>query len=157
MAKPRQPHSYPPAASGPEESRQIISNRLSREGLTNLDQDARHWTPEKQHQWEENLRLLHVARVRVQFKWPWGAGAEFLYRELIRALGLEQSEDVLVRLAKSKPGRKEQRELYLKILSLKNEGKTARQIQAQLEHSDRRISLEGVESYLKTRRKKKQP
>jgi hypothetical protein len=95
--------------------------------------------------------------VRVQFKWSWGAGAEYLYRELIRALGLEHMEEELLRLAKSKPGRKQERELFQRIVSLKLEGKTVPQIQAELERDGRSISKEAVESYLKTRRRKKQP
>jgi hypothetical protein len=95
--------------------------------------------------------------VRVQFKWPWGAGAEYLYRALIRALGLEHHEEDLLRLAKSKPGRKEERELFQRIVGLRLGGKTVPQIQAELERDGRSISKEAVESYLKTRRRKKQP
>jgi hypothetical protein len=152
MAKTRQAHSRSPAASEPRGSQQITHN-----ALLDLEHGRRQLTADDQRKWEEDLRLLRAARVRVQFKWPWGAGAEYLYRELIRALGLEHMEEELLRLAKSKPGRKEERELFQRIVRLKLDGKTVRQIQAELERDGRSISKEAIESYLKTRRRKKQP
>ena len=65
-------------------------------------------------------------------------------------------EDELLELAKPKRGRKEQCELFQRILSLKTEGKTSAKIQETLEYEGRSISIEAVESYLKTRRRKKQ-
>jgi hypothetical protein len=123
--------------------------------LADLGHFGREFTAEELRIWEENSRLIRAVRVRAHFKWPWGAGAEYLYRELIRALGLEHMEAELLQEAKSKPGRKEERELFLRIMSLRLEGKTAPQIRSQLEQEGRPMSIEGVESYLKTRRRKK--
>ncbi|HEV2491585.1 MAG TPA: hypothetical protein VG204_00780 [Terriglobia bacterium] len=106
---------------------------------------------------DETSRIKRALMVRYRFKWPWGAGAQYLYRELICALGLEDSQDVLMDLARSKPGRKERGELFLRILGLRKQGKRVSQIQAELERDGIHLSKEGVESYLKTRRRKTQP
>ncbi|MHB8654678.1 MAG: hypothetical protein ACYDA9_12460 [Terriglobia bacterium] len=111
----------------------------------------------KNPKYQEISKLAHAARVRQFYKWSWGAGAEYLYRELIRALSLKHHEEELMRLAKPKPGRRLERELAERIWSLRAEGRTVRQIQAELERDGRSISKEAVESYLKTRRRKKQP
>ncbi len=89
-----------------------------------------------------------------QDKWGWGAGEEYLYSALIRGLGLEKHKDELIRLAKPKRGRKEERDLATRIWTLKAEGKTVPQIKAIFESEGQYFSIEKVESYLKTRRKK---
>jgi hypothetical protein len=105
---------------------------------------------------EEANKLIHAIRVRVNYKdgWRWGPGAEYLYRELIRALGLEELEEGLVSLAKPRRGRKQERELASRIWTLKSEGKTVPQIKSIFESEDQYFSAEKIESYLKTRRKK---
>lgn len=105
---------------------------------------------------EEAKKLIHILRVRVNYKdgWRWGAGAEYLYRELIRALGLQELEEALVALAKPRRGRREERELASRIWTLKAEGKTVPQIRSIFESEGQYFSAEKIESYLKTRRKK---
>jgi hypothetical protein len=110
----------------------------------------------RQH--EETRKVIQLFRVRNGYsrqKWPWGAAAEYLYRVLIRALDLEHVEDELLRLAKPKPGRKAEQKLAARILSLKAEGKTARLIREIFEAEGSHFSQEKIESYLKTRRKKR--
>jgi len=102
-------------------------------------------------------KVKKALRVRHEFKdkWPWGAAAEYLYRALIQALGLdEDEEEELLRLAKPKPGRKEERELAARILSLRAEGKTVSDILRAFEKENDHITRDGIESYLKTRRKR---
>ena len=88
-------------------------------------------------------------------KWHWGAAAEYLYRALISALQLEHLEDELLQLAKPKPGRKEEQALAERILSAKAEGKKVREIKAMFEAEGQHFSTQKIESYLKTRRKKR--
>jgi hypothetical protein len=108
------------------------------------------------HKNKEAKELIHALRVRVNYKdaWCWGAGAEYLYRELIRALGLEELEEGLVSLAKPRRGRREERELAGRIWAMKAQGKTAPQMKATFDSEGQYFSLEKIESYLKTRRKK---
>jgi hypothetical protein len=105
---------------------------------------------------DEFRRVVFCMFVREHYqdKWGWGANAKYLYRALIRALGLQRREDELMRLAESKRGRKEERDLAARIWSLKAEGKTAPQMKAIFESEGKYFSLEKIESYLKTRRKK---
>ena len=105
---------------------------------------------------DEAKRVLWAMWVRKKYmeKWKWGAGPEFLYRKLIRGLGLHGLEDSLVELDKPKRGRKEERGLAMRIWELKAEGKTAPQIKAIFKSDGQHFSLEKIESYLKTRRKK---
>jgi hypothetical protein len=103
------------------------------------------------------VKLRKLFKVRDQYRWSWGAGAEYLYRALISAYNLEHHEEELVRLAKPKPGRREERALFDRILTLKAEGKTVRQMIAIFEAEGQYFSKEKVESYLKTRRRKKHP
>jgi hypothetical protein len=95
--------------------------------------------------------------VRRRFRWQWGAGAKYLYRELIHALGLQAYEQVLLRLAKPKVGRREEGELAARIYNLRAEGKTVREMIAIFEAQGQFYSKEKVESYLKTRRRKRKP
>jgi|SRR5580704_3081320 hypothetical protein len=107
---------------------------------------------------EEDLDLANMRylfEVRRLFTGTWGAGAELLFRALIRALDLQQHESVLVRWAESKPGRKQERELAERIWQLKAEKKTVPQIRAILESEGIYKSREAVAAYLKTRRKKR--
>jgi hypothetical protein len=113
---------------------------------------------------EEDLRgIAHISKVskaiqvRLRYKdeWPWGAAAEYLYLALIEALGLEEEREQLLRLAKPKTGRKEERELAARIYGLRAEGKTVSEIRMIFEVEGQHYSPEKIESYLKTRRKKR--
>jgi len=103
---------------------------------------------------DEARKFLYLLSVRMNYKGHWGAGAEYLYRQLIQALGLQELEEGLVELAKPKRGRKEEVELAFRIWDMKAEGKTALQMKAIFESEGQHFSLEKIESYLKTRRKK---
>ena len=108
--------------------------------------------PEK----DELRRILFAMFVRQQYKdkWKWGSGAEYLYRKLIRVLGLHGLEDSLIKLDKAKPGRKKQLVLEARIWGMKAEGKTVPQMKAIFQSEGQYFSPEKIESYLKTRRKK---
>ena len=95
-----------------------------------------------------------LVRNKYTEKWKWGAGPEYLYRKLIRGLGLYGLEDALIQLAKSKRGRKEERDFAARIWSLKAEGKTVPQIMAIFASEGQHCTDEKIKSYLKTRRKK---
>jgi len=88
--------------------------------------------PEERQRHIEAAKLSHVIRVRRKYKWPWGAGAEYLYRELIRAKQLEHHEEDLIAFAKARPGRKQNYFVFRRIMSLRQRGNTVRQIQAVL-------------------------
>jgi len=105
---------------------------------------------------DELRRVMFCLFIRNRYKpkWKWGAEAEYLYRALIRGLGLRGLEDSLIELAKPKRGRKEETALAMRIWSLKAEGKTAPQMKVIFESEGQYFSLEKIESYLKTRRKK---
>lgn len=90
-------------------------------------------------------------------KWAWGPPAKYLYGEFLRALGLEHREEELLRLAESKPGRPELRELAARIYELRVKGMTAPQIQKTLQAEGRVLSIGAIQSYLTTRRRKKLP
>jgi hypothetical protein len=115
---------------------------------------------------EASRRLPEIAKLRKLFKvrddyddygWPWGAAAEYLYRALVSAYNLEHDEEELVRLAKRKPGRKEERALANRIWTLRAERKTVPQIVAIFEAEGQYFSKGKIESYLKTRRRNKLP
>ena len=105
---------------------------------------------------QESQKVRYLGRVRTNYKWPWGKGAVYLYRELIRTLELEKREAILLDIAENKPGRKKNFELAARIYDLKDQGKTARQICeiVNKEGAYGHRSLEAVEAYLKTRRKR---
>jgi hypothetical protein len=60
---------------------------------------------------------------------------------------------VQIAIGKVKRGRKSRDELAERIYALDTEGKTNREIRETLSASGEHLSLEGVESYLKTRRR----
>jgi hypothetical protein len=105
---------------------------------------------------DELRRIMFALFVRQNYgnRRRWGSAEEYLYRALIRGLGLDGLEDTLVALAKPKRGRKQEVALATRIWTLKAEGKTAPQMKAIFESEGQYFSLEKVESYLKTRRKK---
>ena len=53
-----------------------------------------------------DFRLLIQIAKNYKSKWHWGAGPEYLYRELVRAYGLTKYESVLIETVRPKPGRK---------------------------------------------------
>lgn len=104
---------------------------------------------------EKKFRELH--EIRRGYKGEWNAGARYFYSELIRASGLDDEwRRMLLKLAKPTPGRKRAVEKAVRIDLLKRQGATAKQIAEQLarELPSERISVEGVESYSKRRRKR---
>ena len=102
---------------------------------------------------EEARKFRELMKIRDNYKWEWNAGARYLYAELIRAYGLEgDRRESLLEMAKSKPGRKHEVDMAVKIASLKQQGMTAIQIKNQLECEGRQVSLQTVESYSKRRR-----
>jgi hypothetical protein len=105
---------------------------------------------------DELRRIMFCLFIRERYnaKWKWGAEAEYLYRALIRGLGLRGLEDSLIQLAKPKRGRKVEAALAMRIWRLKAEGKTTPQMKAIFESEGQYFSLEKIESYLKTRRRK---
>jgi hypothetical protein len=106
---------------------------------------------------DDELRRLVFARFvseEYKNKWRWGARAEYLYRALIRGLGLDGYENMLTALATPKRGRKREADLAARILKLRAEGKTARQIKATFELEGKHYTTEMIEAYLKSRRRK---
>jgi hypothetical protein len=106
---------------------------------------------------EDARKFRKLAEIRSGYKGEWNAGARYFYSELIRAYGLDDEwRDGLMKLAKPTPGRKRAVEKAVQIALLKRQGMTAKQIKEQLERElpDERISVEGVESYSKRRRKR---
>jgi len=65
----------------------------------------------------------------------------------------DNAKSARVPMPRSKPGRKPNDELAERIWTLHDAGRTSREIQEILKASGRNISLEAVESYLKTRRR----
>ena len=102
----------------------------------------------------EAPKIQQLLLIRKQYKWPWSAGAEYLYREIIRAHGLQHHEHELLQLARPTPGRKKNLYLQYVITLLRKHGATANQIKEALERHGVSLSTEGVESYFKTRRKR---
>jgi len=106
-----------------------------------------------------NPKIAHVLRIRRNYKpsWGWGAGAKYLYRELIRAWGLQEYETALMHVAKPKPGPKRDEGLARLISILKKDhGLTVPEITkflgTDLKPPTHR-SEEAVSSYLKSRRR----
>ncbi|HEY2467840.1 MAG TPA: hypothetical protein VGI45_08360 [Terracidiphilus sp.] len=98
---------------------------------------------------EQVERFKILLKIRDGYKWEWNAGAKYLFAELIRAYGLNsQWREILLEMAKPKPGRKPEVDTALNIAKLRQEGMTAKQISAQL-----KIEIAAVESYFKRRRK----
>jgi hypothetical protein len=126
-----------------------LSDPFTREILHSLFEGPMH---------EKSKRLYVLRRIRALYKdkWGWGVGPKFLFRALIEALGLQEDEDEIMRLAQPKRGRKEESDLAIRILGMKAEGKTVPQIRAIFESEGKYFSPEKIESYLKTRRKKPQ-
>jgi hypothetical protein len=104
---------------------------------------------------EEMKKYQKLDGIRRGYKGEWNAGARFFYSELIRASGLDDDwRESLMELAKPKPGRKHAVEKALRILVLRRQEKTAKQIAEQFEREGDAISVAGVESYSKRRRKR---
>lgn len=104
---------------------------------------------------EEQKKFRNLAEIRRGYKGEWNEGAQYFYSELIRAYGLDEGwRETLMELAKPKPGRKPSVEKAVRIALLKRERMTAKQIAEQLKREGDQISIEGVESYSKRRRKR---
>lgn len=125
--------------------------------LADLLRGTRKITSEDLRQMAHFKKVKRAITVRLEYKekWCWGAAAEYLYRALIQALGLGEDEEELLRLARPRPGRREERELAERIYSLKAEGKTVSEIQRVFERESQHYSREKIESYLKTRRRRR--
>jgi hypothetical protein len=100
-------------------------------------------------------RLRYLIRLRKLYKpsWKWGAGAEFLYRELIRSVGFAHLEDELLALAKRRPGPKRKDALAAFIHRCKKIGFTVSGTKKLLELSGENLSEEAVAAYRKSRRR----
>jgi hypothetical protein len=108
---------------------------------------------EKMHKEMEKVHKL--MEIRRGFRWEWNAGAKYLYLELIRAYGLDGTwPESLMEIAKPTPGRKYSAEKAVRIALLKRQGMTAREIAEHLECEGDAISVAGVESYSKRRRRR---
>ncbi len=104
---------------------------------------------------EDARKFRKLAEIRRGYKGEWNAGARYFYSELIQAYGLDDEwHESLMESAKPKPGRKHSVEKALRIALLKRQGLTAKQIAEQLQRESDEISVEGVESYSKRRRKR---
>ena len=104
---------------------------------------------------EETRIFRKLTEIRRGYKGEWNAGVKYFYSELIRAYGLDgEWRELLMELAKPTPGRKHSVEKALRIALLKRQGMTAKQIAEQLEYEGDAISVAGVESYSKRRRKR---
>lgn len=112
-------------------------------------------TEEELKQYEEGERFVQALIIRMSYTWPWGAGARYLYREIIQLLGLEHREEELMQLAESKPGRKEERELRMRILRLHREGKTDLEIQQVLVSEGKSRSIDAIRYHRKSNQEKK--
>jgi hypothetical protein len=99
-------------------------------------------------------RIGEALRIRGECAGRWDATHEYLYRCLIRALDLWDYEDMLLQMAKPKRGRKAENDLAESIWALHEKGKTASEIETLLATCGKNMSIEAIESYLKTRRKK---
>lgn len=104
---------------------------------------------------EDARKFRKLAEIRRGYKGEWNAGARYFYSELIRAYGLDDEwREHLMELAKPTPGRKHSVEKAIQIALMKRQGMTAKQIAEKLECKGDAISVEGVESYSKRRRKR---
>ena len=105
---------------------------------------------------DEARRVMYalVTRKNYDQKWKWGPGQEYLFRALIKALGLNGMEESISGLFKSKRGRKEETDLAIRIWTLKADGKTVPQMKAIFESEGQFFSEERIKSYLKTRRRR---
>jgi hypothetical protein len=104
---------------------------------------------------EQGRKFRKLHEIRQGYKGEWNAGARYFYSELIRAFGLDDKwREGLMELAKPTPGRKHSVEKALRIALLKRQKMTAKQIAEKLECDGDAISVEGVESYSKRRRKR---
>jgi len=134
-------------------------NQPSRNAIADLVRGTRKLTDEDLRNRDYFSKLSTAMRVRLEFddKWHWGASAEYLYRALIKALGLDENdEEELLRLAKPKPGRKVERELAATIYSLKEQCKTVPEIRQILAAQEQKhLSIEAIAAYLKTRRRQR--
>jgi hypothetical protein len=104
---------------------------------------------------EEMKKVRKLMEIRRGYEGEWNAGAKYLYSELIRAFGVVgEWPESLMEIAKPTPGRKYSAEKAVRIALLKRQGLTAKQIAKQLVCEGDAISVEGVESYSKRRRKR---
>ncbi len=104
---------------------------------------------------EQARKFRELLDIRRCYKWEWNAGAKYLYSELIRAYGLDSEwRELLVEMAKPTPGRKYSVEKAVRIALLRQQGMTAKKIAELLGREGDAISVEGVESYSKRRRKR---
>jgi len=100
--------------------------------------------------------MQRVIRVRRNYKsvWRWGAGANYLFRELVHAYDLDDHEAFLMSLARPKSGRKRKDDLACLISRLNQAGLNVPKIAITLElvHNIH-MSEEAVAAYLKKRRR----
>jgi hypothetical protein len=99
-------------------------------------------------------RVAEAIHIRRNYKGRWGTWPAYMYRCLIRALGLWEYESELLRLAEPKRGRKQNRDLAERVLRLYGEGKNTSQIQAVLKADGKELTTEAIREYRKARRRK---
>lgn len=104
---------------------------------------------------EDIEKFRKLFEIRQSYKGEWNPGAKYFYSELIRAYGLDgEWRKLLMEMAMPTPGRKYSAEKAIRIALWKQQGMTAKQIAKQLEREGDAMSVEGVESYSKNRRKR---
>ncbi|MHB1674254.1 MAG: hypothetical protein ACYCSP_08395 [Acidobacteriaceae bacterium] len=120
-----------------------------------LSEELRRNEEELRRNEELLTKIYHLLRIRRRYTGEWNAGAEYLYSELMRAYGLDDGwREDLIELARLKHGRKHDVGKAVRITLLRQSGMTASQIAEQLGREGHAISIRGVESYLKRRRKR---
>jgi hypothetical protein len=103
---------------------------------------------------EQARKFRKLQEIQRGYTGKWNAGARYFYTQLIRAYGLDDEwKESLMELAKPTPGRRHDVEKAVRIALLKRQGLTAKQIAEQLGRDGNAISIAGVESYSKRRRK----
>ena len=112
-----------------------------------LQESANGWQPERYPRTSDELRPQFEEILQRCSPAEWKK-----YRNNAKA-ARDTNADSFVPMPHGKPGRKANDELAEQIFALREAGKTSREIQEILKASGRNISLEAVESYLKTRRR----
>jgi len=129
------------------------SNESAYSNLLRLAHEPR--TARERKTLKDARKFGKLAEIRGGYKGEWNAGARYFFSELIRAYGLDDGwRESLMEWARPTPGRKPSAENAVRIALLKRQGMTAKQIAEQLDREGNGISVEGVESYSKRRRKR---
>ena len=140
----------------PASKEPVYSNLVLLSSIARSDYKPKPMTARELEFAEQARKFRRLLEIRRGYKGEWNTGAKYFYSELIRSYGLDDEwPESLMEIGEADAWTQVfDVEKAVRIARLKRQGMTAKQIAKQLVCEGDAISIEGVESYSKRRRRR---